>query len=380
MDDDVIDDCAFVFDLGSGLCKAGFSGEESPRFSIPSLVGERKYEKLVPFNVDGDSMRYRYIGDDAQCKRGLLRLRHPIDHGVVTNWDDLEGLLKNIFDNELRCTADELPVLLTEATMSPKSQKEKLAELMFESLESRVMHVANQLVLSHHASASEGGIVLDVGDGVCQVLPMCYGSILTDAAQRLDMGGRDLTKHLVKLLNDRGCSFHTTAEHDIVRDIKEKTGYVAVDFDKEMEVADDVTKTYELPDYQEVTVGRERFLVSEPLFQPKLIGRECPSVHALVHDSIMKCDVDLRKLLYGNITVVGGSSMFPGFPERLERELTALAPAAMPVKVVAPPERKECAWIGGSILASMSNFRSLCVAKKEYDEHGGRIVQQKCGL
>ncbi|XP_071501810.1 uncharacterized protein [Diadema antillarum] len=380
MDDDVLDDCAFVVDLGSGLCKAGFSGDESPRLSIPSIVGKTKYEKLVPFNVDDDSMSYLYVGDGAQCRRGLLRLRHPIDHGVIANWDDLELLLENIFYNKLRCGADELPVLLTEATMSPKSQKEKLAELMFESLESTALHVANQLVLSHHASASEGGIVLDVGDGVCQVLPMCYGSILTDAAQRVDMGGRDLTKHLVQLLNDRGCSFHTTAEHDIVRDIKEKTGYVAMDFDKEIQAADDVEKTYELPDYQEVSVGRERFLASEPLFQPKLVGRECPSVHALVHDSIMKCDVDLRKLLYGNITVVGGCSMFPGFLERLERELTAMAPAAMPVKVVAPPERKEYAWIGGSILASMSNFRSLWVTKKEYDEHGGRIVQQKCGL
>ncbi|XP_071487911.1 uncharacterized protein [Diadema antillarum] len=127
MDDD--DDCAFVVDLGSGLCKAGFSGDESPRFSIPSIVGKKKYEKLVPFNVDDDSMSYLYVGDGAQCRRGLLRLRHPIDHGVIANWDDLELLLKNIFYNKLRCGADELPVLLTEATMSPKSQKEKLAEV-----------------------------------------------------------------------------------------------------------------------------------------------------------------------------------------------------------------------------------------------------------
>merc|ERR1719362_608836 len=279
-----------------------------------------------------------YIGDEARSRQGMLSLKYPIDHGVITSWDDMEKIWDHTFRNELRVEPEEHPILCTEAPLNPKSNREKMITTMFETFNVPSFYVAVQAVLSLYSSGRTTGIVLDCGDGVSHTVPIYEGYCLPHAVHRLDLAGRDLTENMMRILTERGYSFSTSAEKEIVRDVKERLAYVAQDYDEELAGAEnnsEMEKTYELPDGQVITVGSERFRAPEALFQPSLIGLEDDGVHKLTFDSIMKCDVDIRKDLYANIVLSGGSTMYNGLNDRMNKEITALAPPTMKVKVIA---------------------------------------------
>ena len=324
-----------------------------------------------------------YVGDHAQSLRGVLQLKYPIEHGIVTDWDDMERIWHHIYQNELCVMPEDHPVMLTEAPLNPKRNREIMMEIMFEKFDHPAFYVSIQAVLSLYTSGRTSGIVLDCGDGVSHTVPVYEGYSLPHAIQRIDLAGRGLTDYLSKILTERGYSFVTSAEKEVVRDIKERLCYVARDFDEHMRISAsnrslEIETTYELPDGQFITVGNERFRCPEAIFQPSFLGLDSPGLHESLYTSILQCDVDIRKDMYASIVLSGGSMMFPGIAERMLGELAHVAPSRTKVKVIAPPERKYSVWIGGSILASLTSFNSMWITKEEYMETGAKIVHRKC--
>jgi actin beta/gamma 1 len=368
---------ALVVDNGTGISENGFAGEDQPRSVFPTLIGYPKYESIMT-DVEHYTREY-YIGEEAMQLKGVLKLMFPVEHGIIEDWTAMEKIWHYTFYTDLRIDPSEHPVLLTEAPLNPRPNREKMAEIMFETFNVPALYVAMQAVLSLYASGRTTGCVIDIGDGVSHVVPIFEGFALSHAIQRIDLAGRDITTYLQRLLRQKGYSFTTSAEKEIVRDIKEKLCYVAIDPEKEMMLSKKVAgmeKSYMLPDGETINVGVERFLAPECFFNPSVIGKELEPLDDVIVGAISECDVDLRRDLYGNIVLSGGSTMFPGIKERLTKEIKEQIPESVDVKIIAPPERMYSVWIGGSILSSLKTFHRMWVTRREYKEMGPQVIHR----
>jgi len=369
------DEPAIILDNGSGMMKCGLAGNNLPTAVFPTLLGRPEKAGLLA----GMGQKDDYVGVEAQLKKGVLELHFPMEHGIVTNWEDMERIWHHAFYQALRVAPEEHPLLLTEAPLNPRANRELMAETMFETFYSPKLYVIIQSVLSLYSSGYTSGLVIDSGDGLTFSVPFFEGAAILPAIRRLELGGRDLTSYLRKLMAEKGYSFSSSAGFDLVREIKERLGEVAYDFAEQMrKPSSHMEESYTLPDGQEIRLGAERFRCPEALFDPGLLGVEADGIHKMAHNSIVKCGVDVRKFLYSNILLAGGSTTFPGFTKRFTKSIEEVLPSTMNVTVNSPADRIYSVFIGGSILASLSTFQQMWITRKEYDEVGSSVVSKKC--
>jgi centractin len=289
------------------------------------------------------------------------------------------AFIQHVYSKQcLNAKLDEHPVLMTEAPLNPRTNRDHIAEIFFETMRAPALFFTPPSVLSLYASGRTTGVVLDVGEGVTHAVPVYEGFALQHSVTRSDVAGRDVTRQLQLQLRRAGLCFTTTAEADLAKTMKEEICYMTP-----TQVADDAAaekdaKTqYQLPDGQVVTVASERYQAPNVLFDPSLFGSEEPGAADILVNSIMKSDIDLRSKLFSQIVLAGGSTLLPGFGDRMLYEVRSRSPSHTKIRISAPPERLHSAYVGGSILASLATFKSMWVSRAEYEEHGSNILHRR---
>jgi len=346
---------AVIIDNGSGMIKAGFSSDKLPTCIIPNVVGKPQSAMLK--NTSKDGTDEIYVAQAALDKRAVLKLTYPVAHGVVEDWESMEKIWENMYLH-LRTKSEEHPALITEAAMNPKVNREKMVQILFESFDVPACYVAVQAILSLFSSGRTTGCVLDSGDGVTHTVPVYEGYAIRHAVNRLNIAGRDVTEYLGTLINkSKGLiSFASSAERQIMRDLKEKHCFLRTDTqvlnqygDFNVEEMKGEELAYELPDGQHLYVGEELWRAPEILFNPQLVGKDLDGMHKLLNKSIQQCDIDLRRPLYENILLSGGTTLIKGVDIRLKNELLQLVPDKMKVNVKAFEDRYYSVFVGGAV-------------------------------
>ncbi|ORZ28515.1 actin family [Lobosporangium transversale] len=378
-----------VVDNGTGFCKVGYAGSNFPEYVFPSVVGRpilRAEESIGNVRVK-DIM----VGDEAAELRSILQMSYPMQNGIVKNWTDMRHLWDYTFNEKLKIDPRDTKIMLTEPVMNPKANREKMVQTMLEEYGFQGVYVAIQAVLTLYAQALTTGVVVDSGDGVTHIVPVVDGYSLPHITKRLDVAGRDVTQYLIKLLLLRGYAFNRTADFETVRQIKEKLCYTSYDVDQDLKLANETTvlvESYTLPDGRVIKVGSERFEAPECMFQPPLVDVEQPGVAEMLFQCINTAPVDTRPELYKHIVLSGGSTMYPGFPSRLEKELKQLYLTEVvkgdvqrfrniKIRIEDPPRRKHMVFLGGAVLANiMQDKEAFWVTKQEWDEQGIRALDK----
>ncbi|XP_047524095.1 actin-104-like [Pieris napi] len=368
------DEVSVIVDAGSKSIKVGFAGESFPRNIIPSVVGRFRREGLT------DGVPDIYFGGEAIKKKGISNLSWPIEGGMVQDWDEMEKLWHHLFYRELLVAPEISPTLIALHPLTKLRDKEKLAEILFESFLIKDLYLAISPALVLHASGRTTGVVWENGYSCNYTAPVFEGFPLKHATICSELNGKLLTERLQYLLKQVGYSFTTPCEIESVDKLKEQLCFTTTDYELELAKASSKEKVpFKLPDGQQVLIGDERFLCPEVLLQPSLHGLRIPSVVDNIRSSISKSDLDYKGEFYNNIVLSGGSTMFEGLPDRLFIELRKRASDSyeMRAKIDAMPSRHLAAWIGGSIVASLSSYDNFWMSRQEYEDGGADKVRYK---
>ena len=362
-----------VIDIGSGLIKAGFGGEDGPRNIFNSIVGVPKMLGLMV----GMEQKERYVGDEAISKLEIMNFNSPIQRGQIADWDKFETLMHYLLYNEMKVVPEEVSVLITESPLSSKDNRSKLAEILFQTFNVEKIHIANSSMLGLFAYGKTSGLIVDSGFNITSSVPIYEGFPLQHASVKLDIGGEDLSKNLLEMIQkELDPSYKLIKGRILADDIKEKLGYISLN-SKEEENGEDVS--YTLPDGKDIHLSNELWKCCDKLFNPGEDNKNLMSVKDMVVDSISKCDDDVKNDIKEYICLIGGNTLLKNFPEKLRGDLSDSNELGN-FNLSYAPERQFSAWIGGSIVSSLDNFHYMWVTKEEYDENGKTLVavDSKC--
>jgi len=399
---------ACVVDIGTGYTKLGYAGNTEPQFIQPSCIAVKESATIGSKVAKGVDDLDFFIGDAASDKPNYA-VKWPVRHGIVEDWDLMEKYMEQIIFKYLRAEPEDHHFLMTEPPLNTPENREYLAEIMFESFNVPGLYIAVQAVLALAASwtsRSVGervltGTVIDSGDGVTHVIPVAEGYVIGSCIKHIPIAGRDITYFIQQLLRERETGIPPEQSLEVAKAVKERFCYICPDVAKEFnkyeaepskwikqfEGLNSVTRQKFIID-----VGHERFLGPEIFFHPEFSNPDFTTpISTVVDDVIQNCPIDVRRPLYKNVVLSGGSTMFRDFGRRVQRDLKRVVdarlklseslsggrikPKPMEVQVISHSMQRYAVWFGGSMLASTAEFYKVCHTKAQYDEIGPSICR-----
>ncbi|XP_052079155.1 actin-related protein 3 isoform X1 [Mytilus californianus] len=403
---------AVIIDCGTGYTKMGYAGNTEPQFIVPSAiavkesasVGDKAIQRLGKGVEDLDF----FIGDEA-LNATSYSVKWPVRHGIIEDWDLMERYMEQVIFKYLRAEPEDHYFLLTEPPLNTPENREYTAEIMFESFNVPGLYIAVQAVLALAASWTSRqvgertltGTVIDSGDGVTHVIPVAEGYVIGSCIKHIPIAGRDITYFIQQLLREREVGIPPEQSLETAKAIKERFSYVCPDIAKEFAKYDaDPSKWMKKFEGMNsitrqkfaVDVGYERFLGPEIFFHPEFSNPDfITPISEVVDTVIQNCPIDVRRGLYKNVVLSGGSTMFKDFGRKMQRDVKRVVdarlkiseelsqgrikPKPIDVQVITHHMQRYAVWFGGSMLASTPEFYKVCHTKADYDEYGPSICR-----
>ena len=351
-----------IIDNGTGSIKCGFSGEEAPKSIFSNIISGS--------------------GEVGNEKTEEEKIHHPIQYGIIKNFDEMEKIWIHTFQNELRVNSDERNILIDDNPGAPKINREKITQIMFENFNVQGLFICVQPMLSLYSVGKSTGLIIDSGEDSTNIVPIIEGYSFPYSITKSLFGGKNITKFLVEKLKEKNNNFDFNKYEykKLAEEIKEKSSKISLNYEADLNSSNVIEAQYKLPDGTDINIGKELFICPESIFKPELLGEEHPGIHLQIYNSIMKSEIENRKDLYNNIILSGGNTLLMNFPERITIEVQKIIPNNLigKLKVIHTSERKYSAWIGGSILAGLGNFQNMWITHSEYQESGPQVVHRKC--
>jgi actin-related protein len=317
----------------------------------------------------------KFHGESQENYRGGMTQRHPIQNGLITNWNDMEKFWSHLFYQELNVDPSEHRLIMTEIAFAPKQQRERMVQIAFETFNVSELYIGLQATMALYSTGKTTGIVLHAGEGSIDCVTVCDYALISNSVRCDGLSGHGITDYLRNLLSQRAPLIGIES----ARHIKERLGYVALNFQEE-QIKSDLDKIFQLPDGKCLTVGIESCQCAEAMFNPTLMGEtKWSGVHRHLFNVVSSLpDMDFKKEFLPNIIVSGGNAMFRGFEQRLTKEVNSLLSEQEKKYLKIEKASQDAAWLGANLLAQLSTFAEMTISRQEYDENGTSIVATKC--